>query len=217
MDINERAEKFETRLRKKFFQLKEIKADPKYVAYILVYTEAAKKEDVEFVQKRKQLNPKEVWNDWKKIRKIILSYPEEFQKEWLTDISAESLRRRLDKKRVERQLLRGKHNEKLPQKLPEWYLDRAILDLGAYFEVISSPESKKKVEEKRQYKLIADLFYDFDLFKQSFKEAPDESTEEEQALERVIKRAEAIPSKTWKEHIQGVKESFQKSSFSPSC
>jgi hypothetical protein len=99
--------------------------------------------------------------------------------------------------------------EKLPKKPPEWYLDRAILDLGSYFEAIS-PSRTKRAEERRQYRLIARLLYDFELFTQEFSNAKDEAEEQEQARERIVKRAEDIPAKIWKEHIQRVKEGLLK-------
>jgi len=99
------------------------------------------------------------------------------------------------------------------RKYPEWYLDRTILDLGSYFEVISPP-GISKVEERRQYRLIAKLLYDFLLFKQRFNEAEKRNRDEESfAYERVVKRAETIRADVWKEHIQGEKERLKV--FSP--
>jgi hypothetical protein len=66
----------------------------------------------------------------------------------------------------------------------------------------------KKLEERRRYGLIGRLLYDFDLLRQKFsKDIIEKDEEESVAIERVKKRAKAIPSRIWKMHIQGVKES----------
>jgi len=216
MDIHERAKKFEDILRKRFPILLQIGADLTYIAYILAYTESEKNKDTDLIQKRKDLKSQKVWKDWKKIQKIVKSYPEDFQKKFLLEFAGQAFRIGLEKKRDKMRHLErvGKKppkwieidKVKLPKKPSEWYLDRAILDLGSYFEAISSP-CVKQLEKRRQYQLIADLLYDFGLFKQELKADQDEN---EIVRERVIKRAEAILAKKWKEHIQGVKESLQK-------
>lgn len=208
MEIAKRAKEFEDKLKKRFPQCIKLSADLSYVAYILAYTESEMKRDAEFIQKRKESSP---WKDWKKVQKIVKLYPKDFQKRLLLNFAGEAFKKRMEKKREEKQFLERIRKQKLSKKPPEWYLDRAILDLGSYFEAISPPESRRPVEERRQYKLIADLFYAFDLFKQGFKNTLDEAVEEEWTRKRVIKRAEAIPAKTWNEHIQGVKESLKKS------
>ena len=213
MDIQERAEKFKAKLIRRFPHLLEIGSDPSYVAYILAYTEFEKERDAEFLRKRKN---SELWKDWKRVQKIVNLYPGDFQKRLLLEFAREVFRIGLEKssgkfryfERMGRKPPKWEeiNSLKLPKKPPEWYLDRAILDLGSYFEAISSPDVKR-AEERRQYQLIADLLYDFGLFKQELKVEEDES---EIVRARVVKRAEAIPAKKWKDYLQGVKESLGK-------
>lgn len=100
--LNERAKEFEDEFSKGFRELVKLGADLSYVAYILAYTEDAKNKDAELMQKRKKADPKHVWDDWKKVSKIIESYREEFQKTLLKDFAGEALRRRLVRKREEK-------------------------------------------------------------------------------------------------------------------
>jgi hypothetical protein len=210
--IHKRATKIENLLKRgiqqgQYSELKDIGADLEDVAYILAYTE----NEAAFVKEVKRKG------------RQLKNYP--------------TFGKRLEKARMKELFMKrsGKYEyyHKLPveermkeirnlRKYPEWYLDRAILDLGSYFEAISSP-NVKQAEERRQYKLIANLLYDFDLFKQPFNKAWnedeqdfDEAKREEHARERVVKRAEAILDKVWKERIQGERERLQKSPSSHS-
>lgn len=181
-------------------ELKDIRANINGVAYTLANTENEAAFVKKVIQKRTEFK----------------NYPT-FQK-------------RLEKNRMKMLFLKRSGKEKsflsLPveermelfkklKKYPEWYLERAILDLGSHFEVIS-PLGVSQMEERRQYKLIAKLLYDFDLFKESFSKAEEKDEEDLVAYERIIKRAESIPAKKWKERIQGEKERLQKFPSSPS-
>jgi len=213
-DVHKRTMEIDTKLRKRFSNLLEMGADPLYVAYILSYAESERKQTKDFMEKRKELKLQRVWDDWKKVQEIIREYPEDFQKKLLFKFGGEAYRLGLEMKRTKKRYLErvGKNptwkqidKVKLPKKPTEWYLDKVILDLGAYFEFIS-PQDVKQVEQRRHYQLIADLLYDFDLFKQPVRLQENESRI---VKERVVKRAESIPAKKWKDHIQGVRESFR--------
>jgi len=205
--VDEKAIDIEKQLKKgvqqgRYPELKDIGADLKSVAYTLANTES----EAAFVEEVKRKG------------RQFKNYP--------------TFGKRLEKTRMKMSFLRrsGKEKEKgflsLPvkekmellkklTKYPEWYLDRATLDLGSHFEAISPP-GVSQVEERRQYRLIAKLLYDFDLFKQSFTKAEEEHEEELIAYERVVKRAESILAKAWKERIQGEKERLHKSHSTPS-
>jgi len=209
-NIEERAEKFKKSLAKgmekgRYIVLKKIGADLNEVAYILAYTENEKAFAKEVVQKRREYKNYPAFGKKMEKNRMKMRFLERSGK----DISFKDLPKeeRINK---QKELI-----EKL-KKYPESYLDKAILDLGSYFEVMSPP-NVKKAEERRQYELIGRLLYDFDLFKQSLAKAEDKGNEDEAVRERVIKRAESISSKRWKEHIEGTKERLEKSVFSPSC
>ena len=72
------------------------------------------------------------------------------------DFAGEAYRQRLERKRQKRVLSERARVEKLPKKPLEWSLDRAILNLGAYFETTSST-AIKQAEKRRQYGLITPL------------------------------------------------------------
>jgi hypothetical protein len=200
-NIKERAEEIRKYLEKEvkkghYAEPKEIGADLNYIASIIAYTEFEKRFVEKVIQKRTTFkNSRSFENHMEQIR-MKMRFLERSGK----DISLKGLPR---EKRAEAilQIL----NEM--KKYPEWYIDRAILDLGAYFEAISKPRTKR-AEDRRQYELISRLLYDFDLFKQGSRATETAYEEEEIFLERVKKRAEAIRSEAWKDRIQGVKESL---------
>ena len=204
--INKRTMDIEKKLNRgiekgQYSELKDIGADLKEVACIIAYTEY----EVAFVKKVIEKR-REFKNDstnfgkrLKKTRMKILFLKRSGKYDYYHKLPVEERMKKLSKLK----------------KYPEWYLDRAILDLGSYFEAISLP-SVSQVEERRQYRLIAKLLYDFDLFKQSFNKAEEKDEEDLIAYERVIKRAESIPAKKWKERLQAEKERLQKFSSSPS-
>jgi hypothetical protein len=207
-NIKERAEEIRRSLKKevkkgRYAELKEIGADLKDIAHILAYTENNASFVKKVIQKQRKFknDPTNFGKRLEKNRIKILFLKRSGKYEYYHKLPVEERIKELKKLR----------------KYPEWYLDRVILDLGSYFEAIS-PQNVKQAEERRQYKLIADLLDDFDLFKQSFGKAWDadeqdwdEAKKEEHARERVVRRAEGIPSKVWKERIQGEKERLHKS------
>jgi len=201
-NLEESAEQIKKLLEKgmkkgRYVELEEINANLNYIASILAYTEFEKRFVEKVIQKRKTFkNSRSFESHMEQIRMKM-----RFLERSLKDISLKDVPRERRAK-AKLQILNKM------KKYPEWYIDRAILDLGAYFEAISSPGTRR-AEDRRQYELISRLLYDFDLFKQSSR--PTETTYEEEKifLERVKKRAEAISSKVWKDHIQGVKESLQ--------
>jgi hypothetical protein len=192
-------------------ELKNIGADLEAVAYTLANAEVGAEFVKKVIQKRREFKNDRTFGkrlEKNRMKRLLL---ERIGK----DISFKNLPKE-ERIRKQKELI-----EKL-KKYPEYYLDKAILDLGSYFEVIS-PSNVKQAEERRQYQLIADLFDDFDLFKQSFNKAWDnderdwdEPKKREHARERVVKRAEAIPANVWNEHIQGERERLQRSPFCPS-
>ena len=214
-NIKERAEEIRKRLEKevkkgRYAELKEIGADLKDVAYILAYTEEGAAFVKKVLQKTRQF-------------KNYPTFGKRLEKNRMKRLLLERSGKDLSFKELPKEERIRKQKELIEnlRKYPEYYLDKAILDLGSYFEAIS-PSNVKQAEERRQYKLIANLLDDFDLFKQGFNKAWDENEQdwdegkrEEHARERVVKRAEAIPAKVWKERIQGEKERLQKSLSSP--
>ena len=209
-DITEIVKNFESILSKdilrgKYLELKKINANLIYVSFILAYTSHEKTFIEQIIGKRKKYkNNPSFENLLEKNRMRLLT-----------------LSRAGEEKFFEKSIDERMEALKKIKKYPEWYLDRAILDLGSYFEAISPPDVRQ-VAERRQYQLIAKLLVDFDLFKQSFNKAWnehsqnwDEAEREEHARERVVKRAEAINAKIWKERILGEKERLQKTSPHP--
>lgn len=208
--IEKRANELETILKRdvqrgKYPELKDIGADLKDVAYILTITEHEVAFVKKVIQKRKDFKNYQTLGKRLEKNRIKILFLERSGKDMSFKDSPEVEERIHKQKKIVEQL----------KKYPEWYLDRAILDLGSYFEVISLP-GIKQTENRRQYELIAQLLYDFDLFKQEFSKKKTEDEERDLATERVKKRAEAIPAKKWKERIQAEKERLQKYHPSPS-
>jgi hypothetical protein len=132
-NIKERTEKIRKNLEKRvkrgcYSELKKTHADLTYVAHILAYTKFEKEKDVKFKQEQKK---DDLWKDWKKVKKVIDSYPEDFQKRLLFEFAGESFEMEMEKKRHKMRYLErmGKkppkwleiEKVKLPKKLPEWY------------------------------------------------------------------------------------------------
>lgn len=139
-NIEIRVEKFKNSLERgmkkgRYVVLKEIAADPNYIASIIAYTGFEKRFVEKVIHKRTTFkNSRSFENHMEQIR-MKMRFLERSGK----DISLKNLPR---EKRAEAmlQIL----NEM--KKYPEWYIDRAILDLGAYFVFLSPGPRKQRIE-----------------------------------------------------------------------
>jgi len=154
-NIKKRAEEIRKRLEKevnkgRYTELKKIGADLKDIAQILAYTENEASFVREVIKKQRTFknDPENFGKRMEKTRMRILFTKRSGKYEDYHRLPVEERKKELGRLR----------------KYSEWYLNRVILDLGAYFEALSPP-NVKQAEERRQYKLIAGLLYDFVLFK----------------------------------------------------